>query len=157
MNNMVRYVKTVLWLFILSVVYVNIRPEAFNASFELMLIFAGVYSCCAKGLTDAIVISVLCALVMCSYGTAGFALSVLSCTYFSLALLSYKPCKRRFLKIGLAVLFAMAVFEAGRQIISDEGINANNIILFGICNTLIFAFIYFPVSNNLKVKKRGIF
>ena len=107
------YIKLSLWIFVLSVLYAMGIFNICGFYPELIFLFSCLYSPLAKTFKERIIVSLICGVLMSSFGGYGFVFSMLLTVYASLLFgLVFKGERIKYKSlIVCAVLFMTAVYD----------------------------------------------
>ena len=107
-----KYIKTLLWIFALSVIYASGILRIGGISAELLFIFSGAYAYNFGNVKSSVCVSTVCALIMSALGGRSFAFCCISCTYFAFLCIWIKKGKRQVLCFGILSALCVMVFES---------------------------------------------
>ena len=106
-----KYIKTGVWILVLSLLYAGGLLVFNGLSAELLYVFSGLYAYKFRDIRSSVAVALVCGILMSGLGGRGFAFSLLSCVYFSAFCLVIPKIKYEYVVIILCVLLGMVIFE----------------------------------------------
>lgn len=158
-----KYIKHVLWILILSILYATGILRFFNISAELLMIFSGVSVFILKKNRSYYIMAVICGVLMSGLGGRGFIFSLLGCIYYTVIIMNMKKNGRMVFKMIALNLICFFVFEALFYVVYciDE-VNpvialTDVIVPSALYNSVAAMIILFLVKRSFAEKERYIF
>ncbi len=106
-----KYIKTFLWIFFLSVIYASGILRFGGISAELLFIFSGAFAFNFKNVKSAVPVSVVSAAIMSALGGRSFAFCMIFVVCFSLFCIYIKSGRKPILKFGAFSVLCSCIFE----------------------------------------------
>lgn len=146
-----RYIKTAVWILILSVLFASGIFSAEGIYPELLLIFSLIFCLFCESFSEKIVIFIVCGLLSNSLGGGGFVFSILFFLYSGLLfdIMFNGRVKRIFCPFAFFCIAFVYDFVNNMQI--------STALYFALFNAILFLILYPLLKKTYVKKKRYIF